>query len=116
MGLFDIIAILITLAAVFSYLNHKLFRLPPTIGLMILSLILSLVLVLVGQQFDVLDDVAHDLIGSIDFNRTLMQGMLGFLLFAGALHVISMTCVNRNLSSAFWPQSGWWQAPSSPAL
>lgn len=87
MGLFDIIAILITLAAVFSYLNHKLFRLPPTIGLMILSLILSLVLVLVGQQFDVLDDVAHDLIGSIDFNRTLMQGMLGFLLFAGALHV-----------------------------
>lgn len=87
MGLFDIIAILITLASVFSYLNHKLFRLPTTIGLMIMSLILSLILVLVGQHHSVLDDVAHELVGSIDFNQTLMQGMLGFLLFAGALHV-----------------------------
>ncbi|MBL4702366.1 sodium:proton antiporter [bacterium AH-315-I18] len=87
MSLFDIIAILITLAAVFSYLNYKLFRLPTTIGLMILSLLLSLTLVILGRQYSQLDQMAHELINSIDFNQTLMQGMLGFLLFAGALHV-----------------------------
>ena len=87
MGIFDIIAILITLAAVFSYLNHKLIRLPTTIGLMVMSLVLSLVVVLVGKQHPTIDQVAHDLVFSIDFNQALMQGMLGFLLFAGALHV-----------------------------
>lgn len=87
MGLFDVIAILITLAAVFSYLNHKLFRLPTTIGLMIMSLLLSLAIVLIGKIHPTLDQMAHQLVNGIDFNQTLMQGMLGFLLFAGALHV-----------------------------
>ena len=87
MGLFDVIAILITLAAVFSYLNHKLFRLPTTIGLMIMSLLLSLVIVLIGIVHPTVDQMAHQLVNGIDFNQTLMQGMLGFLLFAGALHV-----------------------------
>ena len=77
MGIFDIIAILITLAAVFSYLNHKLIRLPTTIGLMVMSLVLSLVVVLVGKQHPTIDQVAHDLVFSIDFNQALMQGMLG---------------------------------------
>ena len=87
MNLFDIVSILITLAAVFSYLNYKLFRLPTTIGLMIMSLLLSLALVILGKQYSPLDQMAHELINSTDFNQTLMQGMLGFLLFAGALHV-----------------------------
>lgn len=87
MGLFDVIAILITLAATFSYLNHKLFRLPTTISLMIMSLVLSLILVLIGRMHTPLDDMAHELVNGIDFNQALMQGMLGFLLFAGALHV-----------------------------
>lgn len=87
MGLFDVIAILITLAAAFSYLNHRLIRLPTTIGLMIMSLVLSLILVVLGKMDAQVDQVAHELVNSIDFNQTLMQGMLGFLLFAGALHV-----------------------------
>lgn len=88
MGVLNTAALLITLAAVFSYLNHRFVRLPNTIGIMIISLIMSVVLLLLGKLG------WHDLIfytnkalRSIDFHETLMKGMLSFLLFAGALHV-----------------------------
>lgn len=87
MGLFEIIAILIVLAAVFSFINHRLLKLPTTIGLMILSLAFSLLLVVVGHFSPTVTATANDLLASIDFNETVMHGMLGFLLFAGALHI-----------------------------
>ncbi len=88
MGLFDIFAILVTLAALFSYINHRYFGLPRTIGLMSLSLLVSLSLLLCGY-FEIvnLDDHVAGLLTKVDFYDTLMHGMLGFLLFAGALHV-----------------------------
>jgi len=87
MNLFNIIAILITLSAVFSYINYRYIRLPTSIGLMLIALLMSLSL-LVLKQFD-LDLVPRValLLESIDFSETLMHGMLSFLLFAGALHV-----------------------------
>ena len=88
MGLFDITAILVTLAALFSYINHRFLKLPRTIGLMILSLLASLGLLLSGAfEIVTLDDQATGVLRKIDFHDTLMHGMLGFLLFAGALHV-----------------------------
>lgn len=85
MELFNVIAVLVTLAAVFSYINHRFLRLPTTIGLMLISLLMSVGLVAAGQTGIGLP--LAGLIRGIDFNMTLMVGMLGFLLFAGALHV-----------------------------
>ena len=87
MGPFDIAGLLVTLAAVLAYLNHKLLRLPASIGLMLLALLGSLALLVLGLYRPELVEPARHLVESIDFNETLMHGMLGFLLFAGALHV-----------------------------
>ncbi len=87
MKLFTILSILITLSAGFSYLNHRFIRLPNVIGLMLIAMIVSLGLVLLGPFAFNLEADAHLLIDSIDFDQTLLQGMLSFLLFAGALNV-----------------------------
>ncbi len=87
MDLFQIAAALITLAAVFAYINHTLLKLPMTIGVMILSLIFSLILLLNGAFLPSIPKTAEAIISQIDFSDALMHGMLGFLLFAGALHV-----------------------------
>lgn len=87
MTLFDILATLLSLSALFSYLNHRFIRLPTTIGLMLIALMMSLGIIVL-DQFDLgLGEQIHILMEQIDFNTTLMQGMLSFLLFAGALHV-----------------------------
>lgn len=88
MGFFDIIVVLVVLAALFSYINHRYIGLPRTIGLMALSLVVSLSLLLLGY-FNVVtvDDAVAGMLAQLDFYDTLMHGMLGFLLFAGALHV-----------------------------
>ena len=84
----NLAAILITLSALFSYLNHRYIGLPTTIGVMLIALVFSLALIFIGEmgiaQFD---DVAERLLSGVDFDTTLMHGMLSFLLFAGALHV-----------------------------
>ncbi len=89
MSLFDIISILVTLAAVFAFINHKLLKLPTTVGLMLLAMLHSVALLLIDWFVPGADMLspAETLVGSIDFDQTLMQGMLGYLLFAGALHV-----------------------------
>ena len=86
--MFNTIAILITVAALFSYLNQRFIHLPTTIGLMIIALGLSVALVLIGALgWPALRLDAEAFLRGIDFHATLMQGMLSFLLFAGALHV-----------------------------
>ncbi len=87
MELFDIIAALLTLSALFSYINYRYLRLPTTVGLMVIALLFSIALNISGYFLPEVERAAESIIGSIDFNRTLMHGMLGFLLFAGALHV-----------------------------
>ncbi|MGC6426102.1 MAG: cation:proton antiporter [Akkermansiaceae bacterium] len=87
MNLLDISAVLISLAAVFGYINHRLFKLPTSIGIMIIGLVLSAVLLAFGDQFPGVVKAADDFVEQIDFNETVMQAMLSFLLFAGALHV-----------------------------
>jgi monovalent cation:H+ antiporter, CPA1 family len=87
MSVFQIIAILISLTAIFSYLNHRFFRLPATIGVMLIALLVSLGLIGAGHFAPWVRDGAEQLLKQIDFDQTLMQGMLSFLLFAGALHI-----------------------------
>lgn len=87
MDLFQIVAALLTLSAVFSFVNHRFLKLPTTIGLMLIAMACSLGLVVVGERFPDVEARAVEVLHGIDFNKTVMQGMLGFLLFASALHV-----------------------------
>ena len=87
MDIFDIITILMVFIALFSYLNYRYFHLPRSIGLMLASLILSSVLIVAGQFDESFRQNILAVIGQIDFHRLLLQGLLGFLLFAGALNV-----------------------------
>jgi CPA1 family monovalent cation:H+ antiporter len=84
---FDLIAILTVLSAGFSYLNFRLLRLPSTIGLMALSLLFSAGVVVVGSRIPIVQEQARAIVEQFDFNQALLHGMLGFLLFAGALHI-----------------------------
>jgi CPA1 family monovalent cation:H+ antiporter len=88
MNILNIAAILITVSALFSFVNHRFIKLPTAIGLMLISLVASLLLLAAGKLgWGHLESQARLLLDSIDFNETLMQGMLSFLLFAGALHI-----------------------------
>ncbi|MCH1508389.1 MAG: cation:proton antiporter, partial [Akkermansiaceae bacterium] len=87
MHLLDTSAILLTLAAVFGYINHRVFKLPSSIGILLMGLVLSALLLLFGDLWPALRDNADSFVTQIDFNETVMQVMLSFLLFAGALHV-----------------------------
>ncbi|GAA4024392.1 sodium:proton antiporter [Actimicrobium antarcticum] len=85
----DVAAVCLTFTALLAYLNHRLTKLPTTIGVMVIALALSLGMV--GLDALGLDhglrEYEESFIRSIDFSDVLMQGMLSFLLFAGALHV-----------------------------
>ena len=87
MNIFQTITILTCLSAVFSYVNHRWIKLPITIGLMALALAMSFVLLVLGKFGFGIEGEAERFIRGIDFNETLLQGLLSFLLFAGSLHV-----------------------------
>ncbi|MDF7812222.1 sodium:proton antiporter [Hymenobacter sp. YC55] len=87
MELYNTFAILIVAAATFGYLNHRFLRLPGTIGLMILALVSSLIAIGLGRLGVPWVLTASQLLRGLDFHTILMQVMLSFLLFAGAIHV-----------------------------
>jgi monovalent cation:H+ antiporter, CPA1 family len=86
-SLFSLISILISLAAVSSYLNYRYIKLPTTVGVMLVALVASLVLILVGPFAGAFRQQAAALVSQIDFNQVVLHGMLAFLLFAAAIHV-----------------------------
>ncbi len=98
MDLFNVLAIILTLTALFSYANYKSFGLPVTIGVMIISLVFSLILIALNEVLPGLDESARLLLDSINFDDTLLHGMLSFLLFAGALHVNIQDLAERKYS------------------
>ncbi len=87
--LFEIAALLLVLSAVLSFINRAYLKLPHTIGLLVMALLASfgvMILHAVAPGLRIYETLTGA-VGQIDFNETLMKGMLGFLLFAGALHV-----------------------------
>ncbi|RJS91445.1 sodium:proton antiporter [Salinisphaera sp. Q1T1-3] len=87
MTLFQLTGLLLALTALFAWLNRRLIGLPATIGVMLLALVLSLIAqALVPLGVDVAGP-AGELVAAVDFNHTLLDGMLGALLFAGAMQV-----------------------------
>lgn len=81
------LTIIVALAALFSYLNHKFLKLPLTIGLLILSIILALFFAALREVSPIVFDQACEVVLNINFRDILMNVMLSFLLFAGAMHV-----------------------------
>ena len=86
MNNFNIIALLTVLAAAFGYINFRFLKLPTTIGLMAISLVMSLFIFVVNYFVPGVLEDAKALIGTIDLSEVILDIMLSFLLFAGALH------------------------------
>lgn len=86
--LFDVAALLLILAASFGLLNHHFVKLPFAIGMMVASMVASLLVlgIDVAAPASGIGGVVRETVVNIDFTEALLEGMLGFLLFAGALH------------------------------
>lgn len=87
MQLYNALAIITILAALSGYINHRFIRLPDTIGVMLISLVASLGIIALGLIRPDISHWATQLIRGIDFYTLLVKVMLGFLLFAGAIHL-----------------------------
>ena len=87
MSFLEIFAILLTLAAVFGVINYRTVKLPTTIGIMVVTMVFSLLMLAFGTVAPGVQHRAVSLLQQIDFSQVLLHGMLGALLFAGALHV-----------------------------
>ncbi len=85
----ETVALLVIAAAMFSFVNCYVFRLPSTIGLLLSGLVASALILGLNHFFSSLDVTAdaRRMIGEIDFSRFLFSGVLSFLLFAGAMHL-----------------------------
>jgi len=97
---FDVAAIFVVAAAVLGWLNYQVFRLPTSIGLTVMGALASVIVLLLNAFVPglTIGTWVAELIQRMDFTETLLQGMLSFLLFAGALHVD----FNR-LRKDWWP-------------
>lgn len=87
MEFYTIITVIISISAVFAYINFRFIKLPVTIGIMVLSLLFSVMLVTIGHYAPSITSNLVSMIHSIDFHELLMNIMLSFLLFAGAIHI-----------------------------
>jgi len=87
MSVFELIATLVSLAALFTFINVHYLRLPSTIGLMVLALCLSGAVMGLSIGVPSLLEAARSILRNYDFSRVLLDIMLSFLLFAGALEV-----------------------------
>ena len=87
MEIYNIITLIIVLTAIFGYINFRFIKLPGTIGIMLISLIASLVVIGIGTIFPIFFAQTIESIKTIDFNIVVLKIMLSFLLFAAAIHI-----------------------------
>lgn len=86
MDYFIISAVLVFISAIFGYINVRFLKLPNTIGLMLITIVFTLAVFVIGYVDDTLLNAERYIISKIDFKTVLLDIMLSFLLFAGALH------------------------------
>jgi CPA1 family monovalent cation:H+ antiporter len=89
MDILQITSLLIVLAGVFGAINYLFIKLPSAIGILVVSLLASFSVMTIDwvmPQLGMADNVRAAVLG-VDFSQALLEGMLGLLLFAGALHV-----------------------------
>ena len=87
MGFFAIASILMVLVSIFGYFNVRYLKLQNSIGIMIVSIIFSLGILLISTILPGFIHLEKSLVGSIDFSKLLLNGLLCFMIFAGSLHV-----------------------------
>ena len=87
MEVFYIFSLLITLSAIFGYVNHRFIKLPGSIGLMLISLIMSVGISIAGRFIPSVEHFFLQILKQFDFSSILLDFMLSFLLFAGAFHI-----------------------------
>jgi len=83
----EVIGILMSLTAISSYLNYRYVKFPKSIGLILITLLLSFMIGLSGKLGWDVEGFAIHLLDGIGFTETFLHGMLGYLLFAASLHV-----------------------------
>ena len=98
MNSFQIVAILIALAAIFAFINHRFFKLHPTVGIMLQSLLVSIAWLTVETFWPAAAALTRHF--RVDLNEALFHWMLGGLLFAGAMHVDLSALKNQRLAVA----------------
>jgi CPA1 family monovalent cation:H+ antiporter len=86
MDTITIVSILIIICAIFSYINQRFIKLPGTIGVMTISMLMSVIILILGKIRNREAGFITSLATNIDFSKLLLDVMLGFLLFASALH------------------------------
>jgi monovalent cation:H+ antiporter, CPA1 family len=95
---YKLLTFILCVSTLLAYINHRFIKLSPTVGIMVLSLGFSLLLQAANFLFPAISAPLTTIIASIDFHTLLMKGMLGFLLFAGAIHIDA-----KNLKAARLP-------------
>ena len=98
-SIFNLVALLVMLAAAFGYANHRWLKLPHTIGLVVIALVVSIVVLITDELIPTLGlaTTVRGLLTDIEFEDVLMKALLSFLLFAGALHVDLDALLQRRL-------------------
>ena len=122
MSPFAFASVLLLLAAVFGLINHRTLKLPTTIGVLVIALLFSLMVLLIDPWIDAYDlaGYAREVLGSADLPHLLMDSVLAFLLFAGALHVdvsvlqaqkwpvLGLATVGTLAATIFFALGMWW--------
>ena len=86
MDLLTIFTILIFISAAISYLNDRFVKLPGTIGIVTISVVASIIILIVGKTSNSFTKSITDVTVNINFPHTILDVMLGFLMFASAIH------------------------------
>jgi CPA1 family monovalent cation:H+ antiporter len=84
---FQILAVLVSVVAVFGYLNHRFVKLPDAIGITAIGVVVSIAAVVLARFDAPVADAVKTVVDGIDFPALLLHGVLGLLLFAGSLHL-----------------------------
>jgi monovalent cation:H+ antiporter, CPA1 family len=98
MELFHLFSTLIVLCALFAYVNYRYLKLPATIGLMLASSLFSILILVVGHFSPELKALIREELSHINFSELLLEGMLSFMLFAGAIHIKYQDLKSEKLS------------------
>jgi CPA1 family monovalent cation:H+ antiporter len=87
MSTHSVVAGLVTLTALSSYINHRWIKLPKSIGLTLITFFISILILIVAHMGVDVTNQARTFLNNLEFNDTFLNGMLGFLIFAVSLHV-----------------------------
>ncbi len=98
MDFFHLLSVLIVLSAGFAYINFRFFKLPSSIGLMIISLLFSISMIAGGTFFLPFKNMVSAHLSSINFSELLLEVLLSFMLFAGAIHLKYKDLISESLS------------------